>query len=214
MVIKVRLRNVKNKNEILKSCSFLITEPEKFCMKWGSEVFKNNNKIEIEIGMGKGNFIIQKALNNPDINYIGIEKYDSIIARAIEKVDKIIPNLIFVRMDALIIDKVFFKEISTLYLNFSDPWPKKRHALRRLTSELFLKKYDNIFDKCKVICQKTDNQSLFEYSVKSLSADGYIIKELSLDLHNSDIENNEITEYEDKFCKQGNNIYYLRAEKK
>ena len=213
MVIKLRLRNVKNKSKIMNLCDFLITDPEKYNGKWKQEVFNNNNPIELEIGMGKGNFIIKKALNNPNINYIGIEKYDSIIARAIEKVGERIPNLFFVRMDALNIDNAFNKEISKIYLNFSDPWPKKRHASRRLTSSVFLKKYDDLFEKNKIICQKTDNQSLFEYSIVSLSNNGYVIKELSFDLHNSEIENIETTEYEDKFCKKGNKIYYLLAEK-
>ena len=203
---------MKNKNEILKCCDFLISEPEKNIGKW-SKIFNNKNDIELEIGMGKGKFIIQKAINNPNINYIGVEKYDSIIARAIEKLDEGLPNLVFVRMNAIDIDRVFEKEISKLYLNFSDPWPKKRHYLRRLTSPLFLKKYESIFLDSKIICQKTDNKDLFEYSIVSLNENGYCIKEISLDLHNSEFVNESTTEYEDKFCQKGNNIYYLRAEK-
>ncbi len=188
------------------------TEPEKNIGNW-NKIFNNNNNIEIELGMGKGNFIIQKALNNKNINYIGIEKYDSVLAKAIEKVPKDIDNLRFISMDVLNIDKVFCKEVSKVYLNFSDPWPKKRHSFRRLTSPIFLDKYEDIFKDKKVICQKTDNVGLFEYSIVSLNSKGYVIKEISLDLHSSEIENLEITEYEDKFCKKGNKINYLLAEK-
>ena len=211
-MIILRLRNVKNKKEILDSCSILVTDPEQYIGKW-NKVFNNNNKIEIELGMGKGNFIIQKALNNKDINFIGIEKYDSVLAKAVEKVPNGLDNLRFIRMDVLNIDKIFCKEISKVYLNFSDPWPKKRHSLRRLTSSMFLDKYEGIFKDKKIICQKTDNAQLFEFSIVSLNSRGYVIKEISLDLHNSEIENLEVTEYEDKFCKKGNKINYLLAEK-
>ena len=208
----MRLRNIKNKEEILSSSSFLIRNATDYFGKWNS-LFNNNNPIYIEIGMGKGNFIIENALKNPNINYIGIEKYDSVIARACEKVPTDLNNLILVRMDALDIDKVFDKEIDLIYLNFSDPWPKKRHADRRLTSHIFLKKYDSIFKKKKVIIQKTDNQNLFEYSIVSLSTYGYIIEEISFDLHNLGLNSIIMTEYEKKFTSKGNNIYYLVATK-
>ena len=208
----MRLRNIKNKEEILSSSSFLIRNATDYFGKWNS-LFNNNNPIYIEIGMGKGDFIIENALKNPNINYIGIEKYDSVIARACEKVPTDLNNLILVRMDALDIDKVFDKEIDLIYLNFSDPWPKKRHADRRLTSHIFLKKYDSIFKKKKVIIQKTDNQNLFEYSIVSLSTYGYIIEEISFDLHNLGLNSIIMTEYEKKFTSKGNNIYYLVATK-
>ena len=137
----MRLRNVKNKEEIMKDSIFLVNKPEKFLGNW-SDVFANKNPIQIEIGMGKGRFIIEKALKNPNINYIGIEKYDSVIVRALEKIPKNLKNLRLIRMNALDIDKIFYKEVDTIYLNFSDPWPKKRHALRRLTSRVFLEKYE------------------------------------------------------------------------
>ncbi len=209
----MRLRNIKNKEEILSSSSFLIRNATDYFGKWNS-LFNNNNPIYIEIGMGKGDFIIENALKNQNINYIGIEKYDSVIARACEKVPTDLNNLILVRMDALDIDKVFDKEIDLIYLNFSDPWPKKRHADRRLTSHIFLKKYDSIFKKKKVIIQKTDNQNLFEYSIVSLSTYGYIIEEISFDLHNLGLNSIIMTEYEKKFTSKGNNIYYLIATKK
>ena len=208
----MRLRNVKNKEMILNNSDMVIKYDESYLGNWYS-IFKNNNPIEIEIGMGKGQFIINKAKLNPDINYIGIEKYDSVLARAVEKVDENIPNLKFVRMDAMGINRFFYKEISKIYLNFSDPWPKKRHARRRLTSHDFLSKYDDIFVDSKVLCQKTDNECLFAYSIVSLSKYGYIIRKISLDLHNSEINNEATTEYEDKFSSKGQKIYYLEATK-
>ena len=208
----MRLRNVKNKQEIMDKSLYLITNPEDYIGKW-KNVFNNNNPIHIEIGTGKGNFIINMAINNPEINFIGIEKYDSVIARALEKIPDGLTNLKMIRMDALNIDKVFHNEVVTIYLNFSDPWPKKRWYKRRLTSSIFLKKYDSVFgDKCCII-QKTDNVSLFEYSICSLSQYGYIIQEISFDLHNSDIKNNVMTEYEEKYSKRGNSIYYLKSVK-
>ena len=124
----MRLRNVKNKEEIMNESSYLICNPEDYIGHW-NELFHNNNPIYIEIGMGKGQFIINSALNNPNINYIGIEKYDSVIAKALPKIPDGISNLIMIRADALNIDKFFNHEISCIYLNFSDPWPKKRHQL-------------------------------------------------------------------------------------
>lgn len=208
----MRLRNVKNKEIILKNSSFLISNPEQYCGDW-KKVFDNENPIEIEVGMGKGNFIIQKALENPNINFIGIEKHDSVVARAVEKIPEDLTNLKIIMIDAINLDTTFCKEVSKMYLNFSDPWPKKRHANRRLTSKVFLSKYDNIFNDGKVICQKTDNKDLFEYSIVSFSEYGYVIKEISLDLHNSDITNNIMTEYEEKFSAKGNPIYYVCVEK-
>lgn len=208
----MRLRNVKNKQEIMDNAINLILNPKDYKGKW-KEVFNNNNPIYIEIGMGKGDFIIEHAKRYPDINFIGIERFDSVIVRAIEKVPEEIPNLRLVRMDAKDIEEVFDKEISRIFLNFSDPWPKKRHHDRRLTSHIFLKKYDNLFVNGKEIVQKTDNRDLFEYSVVSLSTYGYKIEDISLDLHNSDYENIIMTEYEKKFVAKGNNIYYLVVKK-
>ncbi len=208
----MRLRNVKNKETIMEKSKFLIRDEENYRGKWNS-VFKNNNPIEIEIGTGKGNFIIEKALTNPNINYIGIERYDSVIVRALERIPDYVTNLKLIRMNAIDIDKIFDKEVYTIYLNFSDPWPKKRHALRRLTSKVFLEKYEEIFKGEKNIYQKTDNQNLFEYSIINLTNYGYKIEDISLDLHNSQIEGNIETEYEKKFSENGNKIYYLHAKK-
>lgn len=208
----MRLRNVKNKKEIMDSSSYLIINPKDYYGNW-QDVFQNCNPIHIEIGAGKGNFIITKALKNPDINFIGIEKYDSVIARCLEKIPDGLPNLKMIRMNALEIDEVFCHEVDTIYLNFSDPWPKKRWYKRRLTSSIFLKKYDSLFQKEARIIQKTDNRDLFEYSICSLSQYGYQIRTISLDLHHSEIEGNIMTEYEEKFSKKGNHIYYLEALK-
>jgi tRNA (guanine-N7-)-methyltransferase len=208
----VRLRNVKNKEEILKSTTYLEKEPESNKGKW-KEVFNNSNDIHIEIGMGKGDFIIENALTYPNINFIGIEKYDSVIARAIEKLnDKELPNLRLIRMDANKIDEVFDKEISEIYLNFSDPWPKKRHAKRRLTHESFLTFYNNLFkNKCHII-MKTDNDDLYEFSKESFINFGYKINKDIKDLHKENIFNIE-TEYEKKFSSLGFTIKYLDVEK-
>jgi len=208
----MRLRNVKNKEEILSSCNILIRELEDLKGKW-KEKFNNDNPIYIEIGMGKGDFIIQNAIEYPNINFIGIEKYDSVISRAVQKVPEGINNLLFLRMDAKDIEKVFDKEVDRLYLNFSDPWPKDRHARRRLTSDEFLNRYENIFKKDKEIHQKTDNRNLFEFSVISLVKNGYKLEDLSLDLHNSNRDNIIMSEYEKKFVSRNNVIYYLVAKK-
>ena len=211
--MKLRLRNVKNKDEILNSTDYLEINPNDNKSKW-NKVFNNNNPIHIEIGMGKGDFIIENALRYPNINFIGIEKYSSVLARAIEKLhDKELPNLRLIRMDANFIEDVFDKEIDTIYLNFSDPWPKKRTAKRRLTSDVFLDKYKNLFKKDHNIIMKTDNMNLFEYSLESFSRNGYILEKVSLDLHSGDIENNIETEYEKKFVAKGNKIYYVNAKK-
>lgn len=209
----MRLRNVKNAKEIVSSNEYVINDP---CSYKGhfKDVFKNNNEIHLEIGMGKGDFIINNAINFPNINFIGVEKYESVMVRALEKLNDLkLDNLRLIRYDAITIDKVFDKEITTLYLNFSDPWPKKKHAKRRLTSPIFLKMYDAIFFKYPHIIQKTDNIGLFASSIESLSNYGYTFNKVSLDLDNEDIFNIE-TEYEHKFKSQGIKINYLDAVKK
>ena len=209
----MRLRNVKNAKEIVANSRYVIQNPKEFKGKY-NEIFGNENPIHVEIGMGKGNFIIDMARKNPNINFIGVEKYDSIVCRAIEKVEMYeLDNLKIMCIDALELNDVFDKEISTIYLNFSDPWPKKRHAKRRLTSHVFLPIYDKLFkDEC-VIIQKTDNVGLFESSIVSLSTYGYVITDISLDLANTEIENS-YTEYQAKFMSLGVRINYLKAIKK
>ena len=206
----MRLRNVKNKAEILSNSKYFIDNPFEHKGKW-KDIFKNNNPIFIEIGMGKGKFIIENALKYPNINFIGIEKYDSIVAKSLMKIPDNVFNLVIIRVDALEIDKVFDKEIERIYLNFSDPWPKVRHSLRRLSSKIFLNKYDYIFKDKKTIYMRTDNQDLYIYSLMSFSEHGYVLKEISFDLHKnqSDLIT---TEYEDKFTSKGMPIYSVVAE--
>ncbi len=209
----MRLRNVKGAKEKIENSKYIVLDYSKYYGKF-KELFKNNNPIHIEIGMGKGKFIRQLALKNPHINYLGIEKFDSVIVRALEKLEQDdIPNLYLIRMDATEIDKVFDHEIDKIYLNFSDPWPKERHANRRLTSSLFLKRYDAIFKKDKEICFKTDNRHLFEYSIKSFTEYSYKIKDICLDLYDEDLTDNISTEYEDKFHDKGMKIYKIEVYK-
>lgn len=198
----MRLRKLKNEKDLISDSKYIISNPISYVGKW-KNVFENDNPIHIEIGMGKGKFILENAIRYPNINFIGIEKFDSAIARAIKKIeDYDLCNLKLIRMDAFDVSKVFDKEISCMYLNFSDPWPKERHEKRRLTHIDFLREYDNIFENEKLIVQKTDNRKLFEYSVSSLSKYGYKIEKISCDLHKD--ENNIITtEYEEKFMKIG-----------
>lgn len=209
----MRLRKVKGASEEIESSSYVIKNSNDYKGNFKS-VFGNNNPIYIEIGMGKGKFIIENAKRYPDINFIGIEKFDSVLVRAIQSIgDDVIPNLRFIRMDAKDIEDIFDKEISRIYLNFSDPWPKDRHAKRRLTSSNFLRSYDNIFKSDKIIEMKTDNRALFEYSLKSFTDYEYKIEDISLDLHNSDYPDNILTEYEEKFSKKGQVIYYCFVKK-
>ena len=197
----MRLRNVKDKEEILNNCKYLIKNPEDLKGKW-KELFNNDNPIYIEIGMGKGKFIIENALRYKDINYIGIEKFDSVLARAIKKIPDDLDNLKLIRMNALDIDKVFSKEIDLIYLNFSDPWPKKRWYDRRLTSKIFLDKYDLIFKDIKRIEMKTDNEDLFIYSLETLSQKGYALSDISFDYHKTH-QDIIMSEYEMRFSKEG-----------
>lgn len=208
----MRLRNVKGANEIITKGKYFIDDSNKYKGKW-KEVFKNDNPIHIEIGMGKGKFIRDMALSNSNINFIGIEKYDSVIARAIEKTNELeINNLFLIRMDARLIEDVFDREIDLIYLNFSDPWPKDRHVKRRLTSREFLERYDYIFKDGKRIIMKTDNLGLFDFSLESLKEYGYNLDYVTNDLHKNK-KNIVTTEYEDKFVKLGNKINYLEASK-
>ena len=208
----MRLRNVKSKEEIMNNSLYLVKDPYKYKGKW-KELFKNDNPIYIEIGMGKGKFIIENAKMYPDINFIGIEKFDSVMAKALQKIPEGLNNLVMIRLDALDIDNIFDKEIDKIYLNFSDPWPKKRHNLRRLSSVIFLNKYENLFNKDKIIEMRTDNRDLFQYSLVSFSENGYILEDISLDLHNDNMPL-ITTEYEDRFSSRDMPIYYVMAIKR
>lgn len=204
----MRLKHIKNADVIVSNSKHTVNNPKECKGKW-KELFGNDNDIEIEIGTGKGNFIIGKATANPGINYIGIEKYDSPLVSVVKKLEEVyMPNLKIVCFDAMNIEEIFDKEVDKIYLNFSDPWPKKRHAKRRLTSPNFLSKYDNIFKKNKVIQMKTDNDDLFEYSKEMFLEHGYQIEEE--DTNYFDISR---TEYEEKFIGLGKNINYIRVVK-
>ena len=205
----MRIRNVKNKEEILSNSSYFISNGEEYIGKW-SKLFGNNNPIYIEIGMGKGKFIIENAVMYPDINFIGIEKYDSVIAKGLQKIPEGLNNLVMIRADALDIDNIFSKEIDRIYLNFSDPWPKNRHENRRLTSKVFLEKYQNIFKDKQQIEVRTDNRDFFLYSVESLGDMEYTLNDVSFNYQSKDLI---MTEYESKFRKKGAKIYHLFAEK-
>ncbi len=200
----MRMRNPKYKDEVINNCNFLVTD---------EVVFEKNQPLHIEIGMGKGNFILNKAINNPNINFIGIEKYSSVASIAIKKMMEYnLPNLKVIISDIANLGDLLKNKVDVIYLNFSDPWPKKRHAKRRLTSLYFLDLYDILFkDKCTIV-QKTDNDDLFEFSLESLKEKGYKIVEISYDLHSENIDN-IMTEYEEKFSNMGIKIKYLKAIK-
>lgn len=210
----MRLRNVPGSREAIQASEMTIDVPQEKKGKW-REVFGNDNPIRIEIGMGKGKFIIQLALENPDINFIGIEKYSSVLIRAIEKCQELeLKNLKFIRMEAEYICDVFDKgEVDRIYLNFSDPWPKDRHAKRRLTSKQFFKRYDVILKKEGIVEFKTDNDLLFEFSLEQVPEAGWKLESHTWDLHNDAemVKGNVMTEYESKFSAMGNPIHKLIA---
>ena len=195
----MRLRNVPGAREVMVENEYVFTEPEGMCGTW-KEVFGNDNPIHIEIGMGKGTFITTLAGMNPDINYVGIEKYSSVLLRAVEKQDELqLPNLRFIRMDAENINEVFgVDEVDRIYLNFSDPWPKDRHAKRRLTSRQFFARYDKMLKKEGRVEFKTDNRVLFDFSVEEVKEAGWNLVECT---------------YEKKFSDMGNPICKLIADR-
>lgn len=207
----MRLRNVKNKGEVINSSAYIVLNPKDYKGSW-SKLFGNNNPIYIEIGMGKGKFIIENSLKYKNINFIGIEKYDSVVSKCLVKIPDNVSNLKIIRMNALEIDEVFDREIELIYLNFSDPWPKNRHHLRRLSSRIFLEKYDSLFKNNRIIHMRTDNRDLFQYSLVSFSENGYILHNVSLDLHKDDMPL-ITTEYEDRFSSRDMPIYYVECSK-
>lgn len=210
----MRLRNVPGARDVMAANEYVFTEPKGMAGTW-SQVFGNNNPVHIEIGMGKGRFITTLAGMNPDINYVGIEKYSSVLLRAVEKQDEMcLPNLRFIRMDAENITSVFGKEeVDRIYLNFSDPWPKDRHAKRRLTSRQFFARYNEILKSTGRVEFKTDNRPLFDFSVEEVNEAGWKLSVCTYDLHNDEklMEGNVMTEYEERFSSQGNPICKLVA---
>ena len=211
----MRLRKVKNALEKLRqNKTYFIDNPQEHIKEW-EKVFGNSYPIHMEIGCGKGKFIYEMAKNNPNINYIAIEKYDSVLLRVLEKIEnETIPNLKLVVLDASNLKNYFSSaEISRIYINFSDPWPKSAHQKRRLTYKSFLESYSYILKSEDSIFQKTDNRKLFEFSLQSFSEQGWILSNISLDLHKDALEDNIMTEFEEKWSKLGP-IYRLEARKR
>ena len=209
----MRLRNIKNAPERLaQNERDFVVNPTEYKGDW-HKLFGNDNPIHIEIGMGKGQFLSTLATKNPNVNYIGIEKFSSVLLRASEKLELLeLANVKIINVDAKNLEEVFAEdEIDRIYLNFSDPWPKNAHAKRRLTSNRFLPIYEKILQRDGDIHFKTDNRILFEFSLESLNNYGVQLSNISLDLHNSDYPDNIVTEYEEKFSKFGP-IYRLEAK--
>ena len=211
----MRLRHIKGAEQQIAESPFVIHDPEEQKGHW-RDVFGNDHPIEIEVGMGKGKFIMDLAAAHPDVNYQGIERYSSVLLRALQKrAERDLSNIFFLCIDAKEMADYFAPgEVSRIYLNFSDPWPKDRHAKRRLTSPVFMEVYDSILKPDGVIEFKTDNRGLFEYSLESIPAAGWDILAHTFDLHRSDMaEGNVMTEYETKFASEGKPICKLVASR-
>lgn len=204
----MRLRNIPGARDEIAVNRFVIQNPEEYKGNW-KEKFGNDNPIHIEVGTGKGQFIVKLAEQNPDINYIGIEKFSSVLIRAVEKQEEAeLPNLLFLRFDAENIENLFAEsEVDRIYLNFSDPWPKDRHAKRRLTSTRFFARYEKFLSHEGYVAFKTDNIDLFRFSIEQVKESGWRLEDVTFDLHNSSYsEGNVMTEYEERFSAKGNPI--------
>lgn len=212
----MRLRNIPGADEAIADSPHCIQKPMAEKGRWHL-IFGNENPIHIEIGMGKGQFIMKLAKEHPDINYIGIERYSSVLLRALQKMEiEPLPNIRFLCMDASIITEVFDKEeVAKIYLNFSDPWPKERHAKRRLTSRQFFERYDKILAGNGVVEFKTDNDDLFAFSMEEVAEAGWTLDAHTFDLHHDPVlnEGNIMTEYEEKFSSLGHPIHKLIARR-
>ena len=214
----MRLRNITGADTYIENSQYVVQDEKSKKGCW-SEVFGRKAPLHIEVGMGKGQFMMQLALQNPDINYVGIEMYSSVLLRAVQKMEEApMDNLRFIRMDAREIEEVFDKgEVDKIYLNFSDPWPKDRHAKRRLPSRQFLARFDQILKKEGNLEFKTDNRDLFDFAVEEVEPAGWKIDAITYDLHHDDVmnEGNILTEYEEKFSSKGNPIYkYIISREK
>ena len=216
----MRLRNIPGADEVIRNCDWVIKEPADKKGKWNT-VFGNENPIHIEVGMGKGQFITEMAKRNPQINYIGIERYTSVLLRAVQKREQLpteeaLPNLLYLCIDASELPEIFAKdEVAKIFLNFSDPWPKDRHAKRRLTSPQFMAVYDQILCPEGKVEFKTDNRGLFDYSLEAIPEAGWEIEMHTFDLHHSEYaQGNVMTEYETKFSGEGKPICKLIASRK
>lgn len=214
--MKGQLMRLRNKpwaeDYIAEHPQYVLQNAEEIKGKW-AEQFGNNNPIHIEVGMGKGQFIVESARLNPEINFIGIEQQSSVIVTALEKqVEAELPNLKFLHENGRDLTDYFSNgEVNRIYLTFSDPWPKNRHEKRRLTYKTFLKVYETLLSEDGQLHFKTDNRGLFEYSLVSFSNYGMLLEEVFLDLHESDYEGNIMTEYEEKFSAKGHPIYRVHA---
>lgn len=212
----MRLRNIPGADEAIADSPHCIQEPMAEKGRWNL-IFGNDHPVHIEIGMGKGQFIMQLAKDHPDINYIGIERYSSVLLRALQKMEiEPLPNIRFLCMDASIITEVFDEEeVAKIYLNFSDPWPKERHAKRRLTSRQFFERYDKILARNGVVEFKTDNDDLFAFSMEEVAEAGWTLDAHTFDLHHDPVlnEGNVMTEYEEKFSSLGHPIHKLIARR-
>lgn len=211
----MRLRHIKGAEETIAVSPYVIQEPESCRGRW-AEVFHNQNPIRIEVGMGKGKFLMELAQRHPEINYVGIERYSSVLLRGLQKREELdLSNIWFLCIDARQLAEVFEEgEVERIYLNFSDPWPKDRHAKRRLTSPEFMAVYDKILAADGQVEFKTDNEGLFDYSLDSIPQAGWRIEASTRDLHHSPMaEGNVMTEYEEKFASKGNSICKLIAKR-
>ena len=215
----MRLRNIPRAESVLEACKEVVKNPESLCGHWNQE-FQNERPLHIEIGMGKGQFLLTLAAENPQINYVGIERYSSVLLRAVEKFQeleadgKAPANIRFICMDANDLPTVFAPaEVSRIYLNFSDPWPKARHARRRLTSNEFFKLYDKVLTADGTVEFKTDNRPLFDFSLEQVAEAGWTLNAHTFDLHHDPVmnEGNVMTEYEEKFSSIGNPICKMEA---
>ena len=206
----MRLRNITGADVYIENSEFVVQDFKGQKGNW-KEVFGNENPVHIEVGMGKGRFLMDMAVLNPDINYVGIEMYSSVLLRAVQKMEENpLSNLRFIRMDAREIEEVFEEgEVSKIYLNFSDPWPKDRHAKRRLPSRQFLARFNKILKKDGNLEFKTDNRDLFDFAVEEVEPAGWKTDAITYDLHHDEKMNqgNVMTEYEEKFSSKGNPIY-------
>lgn len=207
----MRLRNVRGSKEALDASEYVLKNPEHYKGRW-QEVFGNQHPLSIEIGMGKGKFITTLAKQNPNINYVGIEKFSSVLVRGLDKQKELaLPNLFLLREDAENLPEFFGKnEVNRIYLNFSDPWPKDRHAKRRLTSKEYFRRYEQVLEKDGEVEFKTDNRILFDFSLEEARLAGWNVVAYTFDLHHSEMaDGNVMTEYEEKFSAKGNPIYKM-----
>lgn len=212
----MRLRNIPEAQEIVRDSPFVIQEPCRLRGRW-RDVWDNDHPIHLEVGMGKGRFLMEMSLRHTEIDHVGMEMYDSVLLRAIQRrqaMEEVIENLYFVCADARLLPEIFGeKEIQKIYLNFSDPWPKARHAKRRLTSRQFLRKYGQILSPDGTIEFKTDNEDLFAFSLQEIKETGWTLLDHTYDLHGDKERSREnvMTEYEERFSSQGNKICKLVA---